>query len=77
MLEKRAPKRKAATRRSPSFGDSEDDYDYDDPFIDDSGSEYSVSSDGSDTEWEDSQNVEEDSQETKRLLKEAKRFTKK
>lgn len=56
--------------------DSEDDYDQDDPFIDDSESDYTASSTGSDTDWEDSQNVEEDSQERKRLIKEAKRFVK-
>lgn len=57
----------------------EDDYDYQDPFIDDGSSdEFELSEDDDDdddTDWEDSQVVDEESQETRRLLKEAKKFT--
>lgn len=58
--------------------DLEDDYDLEDPFIDDgSEDEYEPDnlSDESDSEWNDSQAVD-DGEDTKRLVKEAKRFTK-
>lgn len=57
--------------------DLEDDYDLEDPFIDDgSEDEYQPDnlSDESDSEWTESQGADEE-EDTKRLVKEAKRFT--
>nr|XP_023029110.1 aprataxin and PNK-like factor [Leptinotarsa decemlineata] len=72
-------KRKAAQK--VKFNETpEDDYDYDDPFLNDASSddfELSEDDDGDDTtDWEDSQAMDEESHERKRLLKEAKKFTK-
>lgn len=73
--------RRAATKK-PKVKDidsSQDDYDLDDPFINDGSSDDFAPSDdsNSDSDWEDSQEAEEESQERKRMLKEAKKFTKK
>ncbi|KAJ8910473.1 hypothetical protein NQ315_015608 [Exocentrus adspersus] len=74
------PKRKASMKRKYTDDDASDDYDYEDPFINDATSdEFELSDDDDEsdsTDWMDSQKVEEDSEDTKRLLKEAKRFTK-
>ncbi|KAJ8964411.1 hypothetical protein NQ317_015849 [Molorchus minor] len=71
-------KRRAATKKQTADESLEEDYDYDDPFINDATSdEFELSSDedDEDTEWEDSQMTDEESQETRRLLKEARKFT--
>lgn len=64
-------------KKQSADDDLEDEYDLEDPFIDDgSEDEYQPDnvSDESDSEWNDSQGVDED-EDTKRLVKEAKRFT--
>ncbi|KAG5898785.1 hypothetical protein JTB14_010995 [Gonioctena quinquepunctata] len=70
-------KRKAAQKANKFNETPEDDYDYGDPFLNDASSDdYEPTDDDTDDTWEDSQRVEEDSEERKRLLKEAKKFTK-
>ncbi|XP_064211615.1 aprataxin and PNK-like factor [Tribolium castaneum] len=50
----------------------------DDPFVvSDDSEEYEGESDDDDTDWEDSQNADEDSENVKRLVKEAKKFVNK
>lgn len=75
-------KRKAAAKPKKYAETPDDDYDIEDPFINDASSDdFQISGSGSDdsddTEWQDTQVVDEESQETRRLLKEAKKFTKK
>ncbi|XP_018320868.1 aprataxin and PNK-like factor [Agrilus planipennis] len=68
--------RKKTTTATNDNDSAEEDYDYDDPFInDDSSDDYVADDDDSDSEWnlEDEDFEEEDA---KRLVKEAKRFTK-
>ncbi|KAJ8962504.1 hypothetical protein NQ318_000894 [Aromia moschata] len=73
-------RKKRAATKDVKYRDEtpEDDYDYEDPFMDDASSDaFELSSDSaSDSDWDDSQEVDEESQETRRLLKEAKKFTK-
>ncbi|CAG9819106.1 unnamed protein product [Phaedon cochleariae] len=74
------PKKRKAAKKVKKYQETpEDDYDMEDPFINDGSSDdFQPSNDGSDddTDWEDSQKVVEESEETRRLLKEAKKFTK-
>lgn len=57
--------------------DEEDDYDLEDPFInDDSEDDFEPDTDDdTDSEWFDSQETGNDEEDTKQLLKEAKRIT--
>lgn len=70
-------KRKAVQIKKKYMDTPEDDYDFQDPFINDASSdEFEISSgDDNDSDWNDSQELDEESQETRRMLKEAKRFT--
>ncbi|XP_056636873.1 aprataxin and PNK-like factor [Diorhabda sublineata] len=69
-------KRKTTTKVTKYTESPEDDYDLEDPFINNNSSDdFELSDSGdSDSDWRDSQEVEEESQERKRLLKEAKKF---
>jgi len=62
--------------KTPDDDDDEDDYDYDDPFINDASSDdYQPTDSGSDVSHEMSSGEEE--ADTKRMVKEAKKFARK
>ncbi|XP_076268077.1 uncharacterized protein LOC143201112 isoform X2 [Rhynchophorus ferrugineus] len=71
--------RKRRPNREPASDHvSDDDYDYNDPFINDNSSDDFEPSDDdyTDSDWEDSGELVEELEERKRLLREAKRYTK-
>ncbi|CAG9856203.1 unnamed protein product [Phyllotreta striolata] len=74
-------KRKAANKKKNYSDSPEDDYDFDDSFINDGSSDdYEASDDdgdSSDSDWRVSQAEPEESEETRRLIREARKFTKK
>ncbi|CAG9762125.1 unnamed protein product [Ceutorhynchus assimilis] len=73
------PTTKKNPPQTPEDDDLDDSYDYNDPFINDASSDDyqpSASINSSDTDLEDSQEIDEESQELKRTIREAKKFTK-
>jgi hypothetical protein len=60
----------------PQTSDNDDDYDYDDPFLNDASSDdYQPTDSGSDTS--DGMSSGDEELEARRMMKEAKKFTKK
>ncbi|XP_066246002.1 aprataxin and PNK-like factor [Euwallacea similis] len=72
-------KRKRPQKQSNPYESEDDDYDYDDPFLnDDSSDDYlPTDSDSSEEDTDDLQDLDVEYQERKRMLREAKKFTKK
>lgn len=70
-------RQKMGTQAGRGSGNDEDDYDLDDPFLNDSSSDdYAPTDDSSDSGAELSQETQEED-DTRRMLKEAKKFLKK
>lgn len=72
----KAKPKKQTVVKPDECDDAEDDYDLEDPFInDDSEDDFQPENDDdTDSEWNDSQEIDED-EDTRQLLKEARRIT--
>nr|CAI5834296.1 unnamed protein product [Callosobruchus analis] len=71
-------KRKVENNKNNFNETPEDDYDLEDPFIDDASSDaFEPSDDGDDSDWDEDVESADETEDVKRLVKEANRFTKK